>query len=134
MKYDDIDWHNKGSEEEAASHLGMFVAWLVRNGLVSRELDRITQEDVDRLMQHEINGTWILENRLDGSLSDGSLTDEGNAFVKSYYDQQYYDDFGTAFAQDGMADVPIEDNSQNFEILKGVLDQRFAAWKQEQAT
>ena len=132
MKYDDVDWHRKGSDESTVAHLGMFVAWLVCNDLVSREYGQVTQEDIDRLTSQEINGTWILENRLDGSLSNGSLTDEGDAFVGDYYDRSYYDDFATAFVQEDLEDVPIQDDWRNFEILRVILDQRFSEWKMQQ--
>jgi hypothetical protein len=68
----------------------------------------------------------------DGKFIDEDLNDEGNAFTKSYFDfstgkylADYCDALGTTIHRIYYA----ADTWDNFDLLKPVLDRRYAEWK-----
>lgn len=103
MKYDDASWHYGGNfpenldDEAGATHIAMFVAWCVLNGLSGELHLEDFADDLDRLRTRvSTPGEWFLAN-CDGKFTDEDLSEEGNAFADYYYareEAQYLGDYG----------------------------------------
>ena len=142
MKYDDAEYCFLNFETDldnnaASTHIGMFLGWCVLRGL-GRDApsDEHWTREVARLKRREITGGELLTHQCDCKLTDGDLSDEGNAFAQAYYEAQFVKDYeavlrdqmpGTGHDTDDFCSVP--DTWQNFDRLAPVLDRRFAEWK-----
>lgn len=92
MKYDDASWHYGGSfpsdlpNEAGGTHIGMFVAWCLLNGLAGEIHTDELPEMLEKLRNREVTpGAWFL-GACDEKFTDEDLSEEGNAFAKSYFD------------------------------------------------
>jgi hypothetical protein len=68
--------------------------------------------------------------------TDEDLSDEGNAFAKSYFDFQsskYLNDYCNALGISIHRIYYAADTWENFNRLKPVLDRRYAEWKNKRA-
>jgi hypothetical protein len=138
MKYDDASWHSGGKfptdlpAEAGATHTGKFVAWALLSGLAGEIHTTDFPDAVPKLLSRSLTpGKFFLE-ACDGKFTDEDLNDEGNAFAQDYFDfekGQYMADYEATLGE-GLADLYyVEDNWENFDRLKSVLDRRFAHWK-----
>ena len=140
MKYDDASWHYGGDfpedlpEEAGATHIGIFLAWMILNGLASDELLEEVEESVTALRDRKTTGAAILMNDLDEKLSDADFNDEGNAFAIAYYqgendDSKYVDDYLEAVGVDMESLYSVPDTWKSYDAVAELADKRFAAWK-----
>ncbi|MEM7690495.1 MAG: hypothetical protein AAF291_15885 [Pseudomonadota bacterium] len=135
MKYDDASWHYGGDfpedlpNENGATHIGMFVAWALLNGLQGPEYDDEMADALAALQNRTATpGEWVLEH-CDGKFIDADLNDQGNAFAQAYYEAggtlaDYINDYG------GVLDTEptlyhTADSWENFDKLAPVISQRF---------
>jgi len=139
MKYDDSEYFflnyttDKLSNDAAATHIGMYMAWIVLHELVSPwHLD----EDADTLRSLKARamtpGSFAVD-WLDGKLLDDDLSDLGNTFTSWYYAAMYLDDYGALFgvgAETTDEYCSVTDSWDNFDRLAPILDRRFEQWKQ----
>ncbi|TBV00499.1 DUF7832 domain-containing protein [Phytopseudomonas dryadis] len=141
MKYDDASWHYEGDfpehlpPEAGATHIGMFLAWLLLHGLPSEELREDAADELAALEARRITGVQFLRQVLDEKLLANDLDDTGNAFAVAYYqgkddDSRYFDDYLRVF--DGQESLyHVEDNWANYDRLAELIDERFAAWSDQ---
>ena len=138
MKYDDASWHYGGefpndlTDEAAATHIGMFLAWCVLNGLAGDIHANDLAEDLEKLRTRTLTpGKWFI-NACDAKFFDEDVTAEGNAFIASYYapDQpQYVVDYEETVAQ-GLASLyHVPDTWQTYDLLAPVISKRYEDWK-----
>lgn len=149
-KYDDASWHYEGNYpkdlpiENAAIHIGMFLAWCVEMDFVSEELREDEEDAIAQIKAHEMSGAALLW-RLDGKLIDDDLSDEGNGFATDYYEDDTpfgvaYGNYGADFCavfdeQAKQQDITYEslyhvaDTKENYLLMKAMLDTRFAQWR-----
>ncbi|KPY94905.1 Uncharacterized protein ALO36_04656 [Pseudomonas syringae pv. tomato] len=140
MKYDDASWHYNGNfpsdlpSAAGATHIGMFLAWMLLNKLASEELLEDAESEVAALTKRELTGSAFVISMLDEKLTDQEFNDIGNAFALAYYeglnnDSRYIDDYLLAFSvtQDEVYSVP--DTWANFDKLSPLMDARFAEWQ-----
>lgn len=142
MKYDDaeylfLNFETERSNDDAGTHMGMYLAWALLRGLGG---DHFSQPEVAdhlrRLKAREITGAEVLWDRCDGKLTDDDFSATGNAFTAAYYEKFFTRDYERLFQRD-FADTghPIDDfcsvpdTWSNFERMAVVLDQRFAQWQ-----
>src|ERR1700754_5084284 len=109
MKYDDASWHYGGDfpeglpDEAGATHIAMFVAWAVLNGLVGElHMDDLA-DSLEHLKTKELTPReWFLE-ACDEKFTDEDLNENGNLFAAAYYDApnaapvSYIADYSDAF-------------------------------------
>ena len=135
MKYDDAEYYFLNFEtdalpnEAAATHIGMYVAWLMTHALVSESLE----EAIDEIKARQVTGAEIVVDACDCKLLEDDLSEEGNAFTAWYYEDKYISDYCRVFEISGdSADAlcSVEDSWENFDRIAPVLDQRYAEWKQ----
>ena len=138
MKYDDAEIYFLNFEnddlpnEVGATHIGMFMAWLIIHNLVSEDLQEEAAEEIEKVKSREITGRDFVVDICDCKLFDEELNEEGNGFDIWYYEKNYIEDYCQVFEITGDATVEfcsVEDNWENFDKLAPVLDKRFEDWK-----
>lgn len=154
MKYDDISWHTGGNypddlpPENAATHIGMFLAWCLYNGFASDELKELSGVDIYKVTSGTMTGAQFLAKNCDGKFWDTDLTETGQAFAAEYYMGNagnaktvgsYMRDYcGTLDekAEKTGVDYPTpyhyEDMWENYVLVAAKIDERFAVWKDTQ--
>ncbi|WP_028605807.1 hypothetical protein [Ottowia thiooxydans] len=150
MAYDRIDWHSGGDfpkdvpETNGGIHIGMFLAWMISQNLVSDFHREESADEIRRLKGREITGLQFLTAACDGKFWEDDLNDQGNAFSVDYYDAKSafakqhgsfiedYCDVFDRYAEANGFEYPsayhVENTWENFDRLKPTLDQRFSEW------
>lgn len=114
---------------QAAVPTAFFFGWLASRGLLD------STRDVDAYVAgHE--SAVDLYYRYDGCLIDYMLTDEGNAFARSYFTftwppSGYMEDLEVTLAQGLPSVFHIPYSVENQEHIDAVIDRRFAQWRTE---
>ena len=143
MKYDDASWHYGGDfpkdlpAEAGATHIGMFVAWAMFNGLAGMIHTDDFPDDLAKLRNREVSpGAWFI-GACDEKFTDEDLNEEGNAFAHAYYANDaglltgaatYLADYETAFPrQESLYHVP--DGWETYEKIAPIISQRFSKWR-----
>lgn len=151
-KYDDASWHYGGdfpeelSENNGATHTGMFLNWCINKGLISEELKEDTGEEIEKIRRREMTGAEFVMDCMDGKFSEHDLNAMGNAFAQDYYkDETDFGNLFSSFADDyvNLFDTKaeendyeyetfyhIEDTYENYDLMKQVIDHRFEEWKE----
>lgn len=140
MKYDDASWHSDGDfpadlpPEAGATHIGMYLAWLLLRGMAGEELLDDMQEELGSLTRRAMTpGQFLLV--CDGKFVDEMINDEANAFTAEYYDMdngQYLDDYEDLLGEDVPDLYHVADTWENFDRLAPVIAQRFGTWQAKQ--
>lgn len=138
MKYDDASWHYGGNfpvdlpPEAGAIHTGMFLAWAILSGLVGALHQAESQEVITRLEQRRITPGEFFIQACDEKFTDEDLNEEGNAFTQEYYDSKaglYLNDYEEVLGGELATLYHIADTWDNYDLIKPVLDRRFAEWR-----
>lgn len=91
-KYDDASWHYEGNYPEnlptanAATHIGMFLAWCITNDLISTEQLDDYGSDTEEVKASRMTGAEYLISICDEKLYEEDLNELGNGFAKAYYE------------------------------------------------
>jgi hypothetical protein len=134
MKYDDASWHYEGDypeglpPENGATHIGMFLAWLIERDLLSAELRRDAARDIAKVKKRTMTGARFLIDVCDEKLVDEDLSAEGNRFTKAYFMKKYLDDYSDLFDEEVESLYELEDTWDNYDRLKPVIDRRYDAF------
>jgi len=143
MKYDDAAWHYEGDypadlpPQAAATHIGMYLAWLYLNDHCSEEAEDDFAEELQALRARQITGGEYLRSVCDEKLTDDDLDADGNAFTLAYYqgkdnDSKYYDDYAATFGTSLGGDLyTVADTWENYDKLAQKLDARYNDWLQQ---
>ena len=65
----------------------------------------------------------------DSQLTNEDFNETGDAFVKSYYVQHFFDDYCKSFEGAYEAIYHVEDSRENASKIVPVLDRRFEGWQ-----
>ena len=128
-KLDDVSWYTDSgeSEQDAATHIGMFVSWLINHQLWGSFPGIDWSSTVSLVRNRSMSGrTFILEH-CDGKLMSEMLTEEGAAFSEAYYLKSYLKDFQRVLARDG--DNLVDDTWDNYDRLAKVISEKHEKWK-----
>lgn len=140
LKFDDASWHSGGDfpkdlpAQAAATHIGMFVAWCLLNGLAG-ELHTVEFRNELKVLQNggDTPGAWFLE-QCDGKFTNEDVNEEGLAFAASYYDgelPEYVTDYEKILGQ-GLASLyHVPDTWNSYKALEPVIANRFSEWKEK---
>lgn len=130
-KLDDASWHldsedfpDNAPEENAATHIGMFVAWTINNDLWGQFDDFDWSTPAQQVRNREISGRTFLLELCDGKLFTEMLTEDGAAFADWYYDQ-YLEDCQRVLSKDLESDYLVEDTWENYERIAAVITGRY---------
>ncbi|MBL9078091.1 MAG: hypothetical protein JNL08_11340 [Planctomycetes bacterium] len=135
MAYDRADWHYGGDypkglpPENGATHIGMFLGWAIKRGLVGDLHKEHSVEAVAAVRDGTQSGRDFLMEQCDEKFTDHDLSEEGNAFAKSYYESRYFDDYEACVGQGLPSLYHVEDSPENRAKVEALLDQRFATWR-----
>jgi hypothetical protein len=135
--YDKAKYHDETVEEyglsdkHAENHTIFFLRWLIENGLMSAEfMDGsaaiLENFQLSKASIHEVYRYW------DRCLMENMLSEEGNAFAKSYFDFQrgrYMDDYARTLQGDLPSTYHINYSEKNYQLMKEIIDRRYKAWK-----
>src|SRR5690242_342773 len=90
MAYDRAD-HDYSTEKEplpkghAATHIGIFLAWAILNGLENDYHRQRSAELLGQLRRREITGRQFFEGACQEKFAEKDLSPEGNEFAEYYY-------------------------------------------------
>jgi hypothetical protein len=140
LLYDDAAWHYDGDFPDGlpaaagATHIGMFLAWMLLNGHGGA---RHAGADEPLRRRSATPGAWFLANCAE-RLTDADLSDEGNRFAQAYYlfDEDRADDGEPSFLPDYAKSFPdaafaysVADDWATYDRLAPILAHRFAMWR-----
>lgn len=144
-KYDDASWHYGNdfpkdlAQENASTHIGMYMKWCINNDLISSELKEDSQVG-DSIKNNTMSGVKFINSYSDGKFLSSDLNDIGRKFTNDYYEGDsdfskrngsYFDDYSTVFEKiiDEKSVYHVEDSEQNYLLIKAKIDSRFKEWK-----
>lgn len=136
MKYDDASWHAGGEfpkelkPEDAATHIGMFIAWALQHDLASERHLTKNAEAVAAVRDRRMTGRDFVLQHGDGKFTSNELNTPGNAFAAAYYEKGYMADWQAFAAARGFdSDYHVPDTWATFDDVARVLDLRFSEWQ-----
>jgi len=134
VKYDDASWHSDGnfptdlSNDNGGTHIGFFLTWALLSGLGGEFHELELAAEFARLKSRKDTPRKYLYNCCDGKITDEDLNETGNRFTTHYYESQYFEDYASVFGSEYPTLYHVEDEWQNFDQLKLVLDGRYRKW------
>lgn len=134
MKYDDASWHYGSNypgdlpEQNAFTHIGMFLAWALLNGLGGELHLHELKDELESLQACRITPGVYFRQNCDGKLTDEDLSDKGNRFAEMYYEKSYLRDYTSTLASGLESPYHVEDTWENFEKISQVVSRRFDVW------
>lgn len=140
MKYDDASWHSNGDfpadlpAEAGATHIGMFFAWLMLNGMGENAVNGGLDQEIQMLTDRTQTPGQFLLICADGKFVDDLLNQEANAFTIDYYNfdsGNFLDDYDATLADDLSSLYYVKDTWQNFDLLAPVLQKRLLEWRSQ---
>jgi hypothetical protein len=144
---DRADWHSGGEfpadlpPENGGTHIGMFLAWIIHNGLQGEFHDEESPEELEAVRDRMLTGREFLFRACDGKFWDEDLSEEGNAFTASYYQGEggkgygaYIQDYERVLAVDLPRTYHVEDTWANYDEIAAVISERYAAWRAARAS
>jgi len=133
---DRADWHYGGNyppdlpPENAGTHIGIYLAWIIHRGLGSPTLQKYAGELYQQVQKREITGRHLLYSALDEKLFGRLLSQEGRAFTTYYYESnQYLSDYDSTLGGELETLYHVADTWHNFDRIAPVLDERLQAWR-----
>lgn len=139
MAYDRADWHYGGDSpedlppENGATHIGMFLGWAIKRGLVGDRLEA-SRDAIASVRAGQVGGRDILMQLCDEKLVEADLNAEGKRFADAYYSEHYINDYSECLDSDLPSLYHVADSAQNWAKMEAVLDRRFEAWRRGSAT
>lgn len=139
MKYDDATWHSEGEfpadldPDAGATHIGIFFAWMLLHDMASTDHAQIFSVQIEQLRKREISPGAYLLQVCDGKLTSDDLSEDGNAFARSYYDLQkgnYLRDYERYLAGVQLSTYHVPDSWDSYDKLTPVIEKRYETWKQ----
>ena len=138
MSYDKVEWHSEGDgfpkdakPEQGGTHIGMFLTWLIDNNLIGELYEESSMDSINKVKSREMTGRDFLIEECDSKFYDEVVNDEGNEFIRNYYDVEdstYFGDYADVFDDyEGIYDV--ENSWENYDKLKQIIDMRYQEWK-----
>ena len=119
----------------AATHIGLFLAWAIMNGLENEWHRQRSPELLQKVKRREITGRCFFELACGDQFSERDLSPEGNAFAEYYYSNQagergrYFDDYKKVLAGNLPTFWHVADTWENYDRLAPWLTRRYQEWK-----
>ncbi|MCM1315551.1 MAG: hypothetical protein NC205_07240 [Prevotella sp.] len=71
----------------SANHIGLFIRWVIENGIESDDADK---EDCEKVGNGQMSGTEYLFRNCDGKLWDEDIKEDLLPFIEFYYSSNHY--------------------------------------------
>jgi hypothetical protein len=129
IKFDDADFHvsdtlAKGQPvENAFTHIGFILAWLVRHRLVGA---RHFPSSIQRQVEQGQLPPNDLRDLVDGKLMRTALNKEGAGFLEAYYAGGYLADYEAEFAD--LPEYGVPDDPDHQARIDRRIDEAYEAW------
>jgi hypothetical protein len=137
-KLDDVSWHlgndqfpPDAPEENAATHIGMFVAWAIGKDLWGTLPGVDWSEAVRMVKDRKTTGRTFLLEQCDGKLLSEMMTPEGASFAKDYYPRTYLKDFQRILAKGLASDYLVKDDWNTFDCIAAEINARYEKAKRK---
>ena len=108
--------------ENAFTHIGFYLAWLIRHDLHDRRW--FPREHVAAVLSGEMTGSDLADDT-DGKLMSEHMTDEGSAFSDARY-RAYLHEYERLVADE--PDYSVVDDAANYTRIAAAIDALYAAW------
>ena len=141
MKYDDASWHYGGDfpshlpNEAGATHIGMFVAWCLLNGLAGEIHLNDFPEEYEKLKKRKVTPAEWFMSACDEKFTDEDLSKEGNGFAHYYYEdektEKYVEDYDNILCDELETIYDATDSWKSYDKLAQAIKQRYKSWKSE---
>ncbi|MEF9987531.1 MAG: hypothetical protein RR797_00470 [Christensenella sp.] len=140
MAFDKMDWHavtfpDSIPYENAGTHIGVYLAWLVNNDLIQEDWQKEFYDEIMRVKNREMTGRDLLIECFDNSLIEDVMVDEALEFTSDYYDSAYIDDYADALAENNVdsefALYLHEDSWDNYDKVEPIIAAKFEKWREE---
>lgn len=142
MIIDSMEWHYRDNYPEnidrvnAATHIGMFLAWIIENNFESEYLKKILDIDIKKVKRREITGREFLINNCNKVLEDKFIDKKVLEFTLGYYLSsredycQYIADYIEIFKNDDInSTYEVEDTWANYDRVFFIISKRYNEWK-----
>lgn len=137
MKYDDASWHFGGDypgdlpQKNAYTHIGVFLAWALINGLAGELHTEEWPEEIEAVKTRTMTGAEFLAKHCDGKFTDEDLTDLGNAFCAEFYENEYFERYINAADPEEIYETVyhIPDTWETYDKVALDITQAFSKWK-----
>ncbi len=140
MAYDRADFDYSSEAEplpkgHAATHIGMFLAWAILNGLENEFHRQRSPALLDQVRRRQITGRQFFENACQEQFAEKDLNPDGNAFAEWYYRDQagerglYFEDYKKTLAKGLPSFWHVADTWANYDKLAPVITRRYELWK-----
>lgn len=137
-KLDDASWHSGADnfpedlpEESAATHIGFFVTWAIKNGLWGSMPGTDWSDAVQQVRNEVISGRKFLLQECGGKFLSEMLEAKGRIFAQEYYPRAYFKDYQKTLAAGLQSEYLVADTWENFRKIAGVIDRRHTNWKEK---
>lgn len=129
--YDKAEWHIKHlphdlPSDQALVHTGMLVTWLAENDMIDGEF----AQEAAQVKRRKIRGSDAY--RLwDCVLACDILTEEGNGFVRDYYEEKamFWKDYDELLVRGLPSFYSVRDTWKNYDVISKRISERFRLWK-----
>ena len=135
--YDKAKWHYDGedypddlSEDNAYTHGGFYLAWLVDNDLTSAEFQEDEKTTIADYRRSYIKPSAFFEI-VDGVLASDMLSEKGNAFTEYYYADLFFDDYELLF-EDADSPYHVRDTKKNYKLVSRMIDEAYEEWEEQE--
>lgn len=142
MKYDDASWHYGGDfppdlpSKAGATHIAMLFTWTFFAGLLAATLIKDAEDHLKKLAVRSLSPTDIFLDGFGEKLHSAFFTEEGNDFLKCYYDMEnftspdtYLRDYVLLCPKAAESLYHVPDTWETFDALAPTINARFLAWK-----
>ena len=132
--FDKAKWHfnndfpNNLSDFHAYIHTGFFIGWLIKNKLISEDLELESKTGVEAFLKGEITGSHFYKDYLDGVFSSNDVSDVGLKFVENYFNFEngsYLRDYEHTLAANLPTIYNVKDTEEGFKKISDVITRRF---------
>ena len=135
---DRADWHYGGDypkglpPENAGTHIGIYLAWVIHRQLGSKQLVKLGAETYQKVLRREATGRDLLFAELDEKFFPQLLNSEGGAFTSAYYEtNDFLNDYDLVLGGELESLYHVQDSWENYDKMAVRLDERLAAWRSE---
>ena len=144
MIIDSMDWHYRDNYPDnldklhAATHIGIFLGWIIENNLESGFLKNILKEDIENFKKRKTTGRQIFLNKCNRVLDDKFIDKKALEFTLGYYLSsredycQYIADYNEVFKDYNLnSSYEVEDIWENYYKMFSMIDKRYNYYKNE---
>jgi hypothetical protein len=115
--------------EQAYIHIGIYLGWVIENGLCSPYFEEEAETEIYRFKRRELSCA-ILSEIWDGYLGYELFNDEGNLFTYYYYGGGLFrKDYETLICKNLPSIYHVKESWTNYDLMSERISKRHKEWK-----